>query len=379
MGVAKFQRVFACAESTFSTDPDSDGSDYTQGATYDAVFTPTQESIERNVQRSGLGLRIPNTLGGKGGTLTFKLDVPGLTTAAASTVEAVMNTFLSLCLRKCGLAEGLGTGTTVTGSGSTTTSIDCTNAAGISETSLVMISGEVRVVTGVSSNTITVSPALSAIPSAATVVYSSASYVPSDADPGTAAFVVKGEDDEYTLLGCKGTVKLGAADARARPQFEFSFNVDNWSRTSKASLPAETSLVKPTPLTLRSSPFWWGATKYPISNVAFDPGFVVSPKPSTQGTQGRAGWVVTDENSVLSVKPYMATAWSTDFEALTERVATMQVGASAAGAFAVVFPKGQIVAQPNRAAVEGLNAHDITIRANDPQDADQEHFTMGFF
>lgn len=378
-----FKEAWVCLESTFSTDPDTDGSDYVRLPAEEIVCAVTQEAIPRPLMRSAMGKRVASVIGGKGGTLTFKTPLVGAATAGAASVAAVAPTWLSPALKACGFTESAGTGTAVTGSGSTTTVIDVTSAAGISAGSVVMIGGEVREVTAANTaatpDNITVFPALSAIPSAATVVYAAVNYMLLDgADSGsTVAFAVKGQGSQETLLGCKGTVKIDGVDARGRPMLSWSFQIDSWADTSnKSSLPTTLGL-KVNPLAM-GSPFWLASTKTPIANFMFDPGFTVSPKPSTQGTQGRAGWLVTGETSRMTVRPYFdQTAQRTAFAAATQKTATMQFGAAHTETFAIVADQTQLAELPGDVDVNGMRAHDLVLDCLESSIADKPHFVIG--
>lgn len=378
-----FNEAFVCLESTFSTDPDTDGSSYVRIPAEEIALAVTQEAIPRPLMRDAMGKRVASVIGGKGGTLTFKTPLVGAATAGASGVAAVPPTWLSPLMKACGFTESNGTGTAVTGSGSTTTVIDVTDASGIVAASLVMIGGEVREVTavdtGATPDTITVFPALSAAPSAATVVYAAANYIlDSGADSGsTVAFAVKAQGSEETLLGCKGTVQIEGVDARGRPMLSWSFQIDSWADTSnKSSLPTALGL-KVNPLAM-GAPFWLASTKTPIANFGFDPGFTVSPKPSTQGAQGRAGWLVTGEASRMTVRPYFnQTSLRSTFAAATKQTATMQFGSAHTETFAVVADQTQIAELPNNVDVNGLRAHDLVLDCLESSIASAPHFVIG--
>lgn len=73
-----------------------------------------------------------------------------------------------------------GTGTTVDGGSSTSTLIDVVDATGLAVGGAVIISGQIRRITALTPNTITISPALSAPPVNATTVSAGISYAPDD-------------------------------------------------------------------------------------------------------------------------------------------------------------------------------------------------------
>lgn len=393
--LTKLGALWVKAESTFSTDPDTDGSSYLMVPAEGISVTLAKPPIEREVMRSGLGQSISSTPGQKGGTVSFIVPLHGLATAAASAVAAVLDPWLQALLEACGLLVISGTGTAVTGSGSTTTVIDVTSAAGITAGTLVMIGGEVRLVTavdtGATPDNITVTPALSAIPTAATVVYSSASAVIDNAgtyEPTTAAFAWQHDGDEVTLLGCAGTVKIEPYDAGARPMLSFEFQVNTWANTTnKVSLPSSVTFRSPL-LAKRSSgdttgsALFWGSTATPLasSKTGFDPALTLSPKPAVEGIEGRIGWVVTAEAAMFDVTPYSAqSTYYTDYEAATNRTAVLQLGNAGGAAFGVASQQTQIMDLPAEADVGGIRGSSLKLRARTPSTSGLPGFTLGWF
>lgn len=115
---------------------------------------------------------------------TLSLNLSTFTTRAGSAVAAVQGP-LGMMLKIVMGGESLNTGTTVTGSSSTASTIDCTSAAGISVGSAIGLINpttglmEVREVaskSGGGSNTVNVKLAFSFIPAASDAVYASATY-----------------------------------------------------------------------------------------------------------------------------------------------------------------------------------------------------------
>ena len=381
--LTKLKELWVDEESAFGVDPSTDGSGYLKVPMEDGSWTPSQATVERPVQRDALGISITSQAGQKGGTLAFKVPLIGCATPGVASTEAAIDPWLAYLLAACGLVESDGTGTTTTGTGSTTTVLDVTSSAGFAIGHLVMVAGEVRIVTAVGSGVMTVAPALSAAPGNAVVVHGSSSWLvdinPSDYVVPSVAFVFKANGDEETVLGCSGTVTLDQYDAGTRPMLSFSFQVDSFAdTTNKTSLPP--TFTKRTDLLAMGSPLWWGATKTPVARVGFDPGMVISPRPATQGPQGRIAWALTDENARLTCTPYSAqSTYRADFATPTTRNVVAQVGAVAGGAFAVGMQNGQILDFPAEADVGGVRANDLVIRARAPTVADMPGFVIGFF
>lgn len=382
MAVSIVKSLCVGTESTFSTVPGGTYSSFARVPGEEITWAPDQEYIARALSTSSLGHKIGGIAGGKGGTLTFKVGIPGLSTAAASTVTAVPHPWLSRCLKASGLAETLAVGSVVTGSGSAIDEIDVTSAVGFTVGQLVLISGEVRTVTAVNTvatpDNITITPALSGIPAAATVVYGCASYTYGDASPGTASFVCKGDGYTYTMTGCKGTVKLAEVSARGRPMLEFSFQIDAWTATEPTgtlpSLPTATNVLA------LSAPLYLDTTATVVSGFSFDPAMTVTPMLSTAGAQGRAGFVVTDGVPVATAKPYFDSALRTAFDAETTyrlQTAFSTGGASAVhtGTFGVSIPAAQISAYPGERDISGVVGHELAFACVSSSDG---VFTLNF-
>lgn len=358
-------------ESTFATPASSAYSDYVNVPAESIEYTPGQEYIERDVQTLVLGQKVSGLVGRKNGTLKFKTGIPGCSTAGASTVEAVAHPWLKECLEACGLTGNASTGTVITGSGSTTTVLDVTSAADISVGDLVMVSGEVRLVTAVNTaatpDNITVTPALSGIPAAAVVVYTGVTFKTSDGDPGTATFVVKGDNVLHRLKGCKGTAKFEDVEAGKRPMIAFEFQVDSWDTTEPSGTFPSRSLANHIK-TATGGAVLWGSTSTVSAGFSFDQGRTLQEKASVAGTEGRSGWIVADEKPVAGIKPYRSTSYETDFAAMTERSLLLQIGTTAQATFAFFAQKAQITGgQAPIADIGGVVGHDLTLQINDAQ------------
>lgn len=382
MGKTILKSIAINPESTFSTAASSAYSAYVRVPAEAIEWTPREEYIKREVQTLSLGHKVSGLVGAKGGEVKFRVGIPGLSTTAASTVAAVPHPWLDELLEACAYASTNDTGTVVSGSGSSTTVVDVSDATGISVGSMVMIGGEARYVTAkdtaATPDNITVTPALTGAPANATVVYASSWCVTSDADPGTITIIAKGDGYLYRFLGCKGDVKVVETDGQKRPMFEFTFQVDTFDTTEPSgtfpSLPTVDDVR-----TLTSSPFYWGSTKTASMGWTFDSARTLAPRISTEGTQGRSGFDVTDEAPVASFKPYRASAFATDYEAETERSALFQGGATAGRAFAIYAHKAQISEFPAEADISGVVGHDVKLEIHEPQSSTLNHYVIAFF
>jgi hypothetical protein len=376
--LSRIKSLAAMLETTFSTSPISTfgTSGVFRVPGEEMSIAVDQEFIARAAQNDTLSLQ-SGVIGGKGGKITFKTPLVGLSTAAASDVAAAPYPWQTKLMQAAGLTEVLGSGGTTAASSHTTTSIVLASGDG-ANFQAGMLCGiyngavlEVRYITAISTDTLTVTPALSAAPAGAggAVVYGAAHYIPADqadSDPGTITFVAKMDGYEYTCTGCKSPAPKLSATRGGRPMLEWAFEVDSWTLTTTSgtlpALPASVDLVA------LSAPFHWGtgATSTPTPEFSFDPGATLSPKLSTEGTNGRSGFVVTDYKPVLAAKPYLASAFRTDFAAKTARTAMWQCGTTHAGAFVFAAENAQINKFPGETDVGGNVGHALAMQCNAP-------------
>jgi hypothetical protein len=364
VGVSILKSLSVGTETTFSIVPGSSYSSYDRVPAEQIAWTPAQEPIVVETAQTRLANKARSIVGAKGGTVSFRVPLVGLATPAAASTEAVAPAWLSKLIRGCAHSVGLSTGTTAS-TGWTTTSGAVASASGLTIGSLVLINGEVRQITNIVTSTLTVAPALTSAPGNGDVVYGGAYFFAQDAAPGTVSIACEGDGYEYTFTGCKGTLQVVDGNAGQRPMLAFEFQVDAFTRTKPSGdLPA---LPTATNLQARSSPFWWGATKRGVTAVNFNPGLTLAAQATTEGAQGRSGWVATDGDPQITATAYRDAnaddAAQTDYEARTERVALWQVGTAPGAAFALVVNAGQISAYPAEGDLNGQVSLPLTISA----------------
>jgi hypothetical protein len=370
--------LFCNPESTFGTAASTQYTDYIAVPAEGIELSLANRFVDRPVQTTTLGLHTTGLVGPKGGTVKFRTGIPGNSTAGASGVPAAAQAWLDELLLACAHAKQADTGGVVTGSSSTTTSIVMTDSTGITVGSAVMINGEVRFVTANATNTLTVTPALSAAPAADDVVYAGVRYVTSDTDPGTITLVLKGDGYLYRLLGAKGKVALVDTDAGKRPMLEWEFNIDDHD-TSEPSGNVPSRTLSNHIASVIGSDVYWGSTQTVVAGLSFDAGRDLAAKQSTQGTNGRAGWIVRDEKPVAGFKPYFASAYKTDFEATTTRSFLAQIGSAAQNCIALYAHKAQITDGWQPVDVEGNVGHDVKLKVVDPENTSLKPYVWVVF
>lgn len=371
------------AESTFGVFP-TDRSGYAVIPAEEIAFAPTQEHLARPVQSASFGHKQTGITGPKGGTLTFKVGLHGLSTAADSGAAATEHAWVRDLLEACGLTRSAGTGDEISGTASTTTTVNVTNGANFAVGQFVVVAGEVRLVTAINANALTVTPALSAAPTTAGVdVHASAAYWLTGSDPSkSVSFIVAGDDHDYIASGCNGVVSLDTVAAGARPMLTLTFNVDTWSRDTSSLTGTLPALAMPNGIVAKASPFWWGSAKRAVREVGFATGQAIVAKASTAGNDGRSGWAYSDAEPVLTASAYRSgdtsDALQTDFETPTTRGFVLQLGSSPGRLFAVAAEVAQITSYPAEADAEGLVSLPLTASVKSPSTSGLPVFSLGF-
>lgn len=367
-------------ESTFGAH-DTDQSNYARIPAEEIAFTPEQEHLARPVQSQTLGHHQTGIVGRKGGTLTFRIGLHGLQSAA--TGAASEYAWMKPLLEACGYTRSAGTGTTVDGSSATTTSVPVVSAAGLAVGQLVVIGGEARLVTDIIANTLTVAPALSSAPGDSDPVHAAASYWLTGSEPSeSVSFIAKMDGHSYIAAGCNGVVAIDSVSAGQRPMLTFTFNVDRWTRSVSGLTSTYPALSMPNGIVARASPFWWGATRRAVREVGFNPGQTIVEKASTEGDQGRAGWAYSNAEPALSAVAHRSTdandALQTDYETPTTRTLLMQLGSAPGRMAAIAAEVAQLTSYPAEGDAEGLVTLPVEAAVKSPSTSGLPPFALGF-
>lgn len=389
MALSSIKNALCIAEeSTWSTAPTAFSS-YVAIPIIDPTFTPARDHLPIEIQSATFGTKYPGTAGGKGGTLSFRTPVPALTTAASSGQAAVVASWFSWLMKACGCTETLGTGTAIDGALSSTTALDVTAATGIAVGSIVRVGGACRLVTavdtGATPDDVTVTPALASAPSAATPVYSGASYVATGVNPSASfSLVAKLDGVHYVMSGVNGVVTLPATNAREVVYLEWTLSVNTWTQDVSTFTGTFPALTAPTPIKALGSPVLWGATSTSraVASIQFDPRRTIQPLATTSDADGRAAWVYTDEAAQAQLVAYRSTdatdALQTDFAADTTRTLLVQLGGTGAAGnnFVVAAEVAQITAYPAEGDLNGIRSLPITIDAKAPSTASMPVYAL---
>lgn len=373
----RIRALYIAAESTYGTDPDSDGSDYVPVWT-DGQISPLASGRALLDGQYSTGRNAPTSqvVGPDGGTIEFTTPLLGLSAAAGDSASPPAADWLDLLLNSClgtGTArdgEGLGSG-----SGSGTLALDTSalasqDLAPVYESGLNSSRTQWRRVTG-ASTPYDVAPNWTATPSTAGVCYGVRRWSgPVSAGGASFAMVLVEGSTEWTLLGCRVTRLRITIPAGGKVTASWSVAFDSRAVTTKASL-ALVGGWTGSPLKGVLSPLMWGSTAYEVAQAELDMGVVVQPRMSTAGTNGRSEMDVIAVDPVLTISPLFATSWDTDFSAGTTRSTLLQIGAGSLSGgvlntLGLWFEAGQIIAPATVVDDSGRQRTSVQIRCVDP-------------
>jgi hypothetical protein len=349
--------LFQQQEASFGIDPAATGSTMKHvKALPDMTFQPSIEVIERMGLVGDLVTQ-DHVMGPQGGKLAFKLELKASGTPAASAVAAIASEASDLMEAAWGtVLRGTGALTTA---GSTTTSIAlASGGAGFAKGMAVEILGEVRIVTNVVANTLTLHKALAlGAPGTGVVVNASSRFTRANSGHKSVTFTAKRDTGlEYTFTGCKVKAKIDGIDAKGTAVLVFEVDVGAYSRTTKASLPASelsgvTAVKAPV---IKGSPLDWNGTSLMAAGLEFDPGFTLAFVETVGDLQNKAGIQATAADPRGSIKAYYLAQNMLDVEGAAPLALAMSSGTKANG-WALWVPRAQLLSPQfqNRNGVVG--------------------------
>lgn len=157
--------------------------------------------------------------------------------------------------------------TTVSGGSSTTTSVDVTSEAGISVNDLVLINGEVRLVSAVTAGNITVAPALSSAPANTNAVLRGERFLPYDDGHPSHTILHFRDTQLLAMMGCVFTASLEASFAQ-NTKLSLSFEGSDWSLTDDVNLDGIQTAKKTIPYVVGET--FFGSTELCTNSFNFD-------------------------------------------------------------------------------------------------------------
>lgn len=324
---------YVAPESTFGTDPDSDGSDYlacqVEGKPLvqsDLVVAPAGYATGRNREQVYL-------VGQDGAQVTTQHPLVSLSAVAsdgqapptADWLDAIVSAALGAGTSKSG--EGLAVGGTTTSVVMDTDAFDVDELVCVNHTS----GSEWRPITvDVGGGTYTVSPALATAPSASRDALGYRYWTDTDTQGATVTAYSQIGGTGYRMSGGRPSLKISMTAGAEKIMVECGWRFDSKTRETKASLPAVSSFSN-TPLKGLLSPVYWGSTNVGSKMVELDFGASPTDIPATSGTNGRQSIDNLTKFPTITIEPPFSTDLEDDFRAGTERSLIIQFGSGILG------------------------------------------------
>lgn len=376
----KLSSLFGALEGSFGVDPDADGSDYKFLPTLaDMTFTPMADVIEREAQVHDFA-RQPHVIGGKKGTLSFKVYMVGSGTPAGDAVAAIAGVPDILLQALLGSVTR-GTGDLIE-AGSTTTVINVGDGTRYTKGMMVRVGQasryETRFIASIATNALTLNRALTSAGQTGTTIFASNLYKRANSGHVSLSFCAKRDGIEYTFTGCKLSVgKITGIGARGLAVLELQADVADWTVTTKASLPTSvpTGITAVAPPAIKGAKFAVAGTEEHIYALEFDLGSEFMFQESTAGA-GLAGgdgsiqgFTMTDSKPAGMFKSYFASAHLTDFLAGTELALDFACGGpmetnNIANGWGIYVPRAQYM-NPQFEEQAGVVGQSLPFMVND--------------
>lgn len=206
-------------------------------ASEDVSIDPQTDYHERNILATTLD-PATSLAGVERASGSIEVHLPGLVTPSADGSAAGFDRYSAL-MAIFG-SRTAATGEAVSGSSSTTTQIDVTDASLFAVNDEIMISGQIRYVTAVDTvstpDNITVHRALSAAPADATVIYRPEKWTPYDSGHQPMTLLKLEDDALYEMTGAQFNLKYGAT-YNAISYLMLEWQGSGWTLTSGETLP----------------------------------------------------------------------------------------------------------------------------------------------
>lgn len=330
------------AESTYSTDPDADGSDYLPLHSFDVGYPNDGLELEDGEFKTGRNEASEEIPNGDGGTIDVGWYAQGFTTSAGDAASVPTADGVDLMLN-----NALGTPITYIGEGVSTGS-----TTGNVVLDAVLANSEARIPIGlyVAASTRTRFRAVASVAGAPTYTIDTAGpvweaapltgdntwgarvwYQRDELATAGATLSAVGEIDSniHTMTGVRHRSLSLEAPARKSARFKSTLFADDWAENqgaTKSSLTQNTTW--PYPAIGQLAGVWWGDTLIQTSKTMIDFGISSAPMLSTYGTNGRSDDQIISIDPVITVDIIHAAsqAFHADRRAGTIRPVLVQIG-----------------------------------------------------
>lgn len=376
MASTKKKSLYLAAESTYGTDPSTNGSGYTPiPAMPVGEIVDELEQLATNYSTGRLHDTAP-VVGPDGASLSFTVPLIGLSAEAGDGASPPADDWLDIILTHIfGAQTKLDGEGVATGSTSTNLVLD-TDEYGVGDLLPYNlgtgVTQWVRVTADAADGSYTVAPAMSPLAVDAGVIYGSTRYRFTDGGGATlSAVLVDDTVGTYRLGGGRvtGFVISGGAGQMYSAEVTMRFDAAAEDASAKTSLPAALTAPVVTPLKAMLSPVRFNGTAYPSASTRLDFGIEATRVQATSGTNGRSGDVVIRLSPMLTIVPLRTDAIRELRRLVTQGPVDIHFGAgvrsggalnSMAATFGNAFVE-QVSAQDDA----GLARQSVTIKAID--------------
>jgi hypothetical protein len=290
------------------------GSGYASLRAYDIAMTLEQNMLENKPQKSAYSRGPDSSIpAGKGGTLSFKLQMRGSSVGEPQ--------YLAIG-KHCGLEvdDNTATSTSVGAGGTTGKVVELNSASGFEVGNAVLFTTsagyEIRFIEGIATNDITLNCPFNTDPTTGNPVAGIYTLTPptdrGEPDKYFTFEVYRGSGSgnamKYTLTGCAGMCKIETSGVSTNPMLSFEFQVDSWTVEASAGL-AQADDQEEDAIPMIGAPFYVDDDQYKIQDFAFDTGANLQPYTATEGANGRCGWLFSSFAPTIEITPYADVDW----------------------------------------------------------------------
>jgi len=330
------RQIHFMAESTFATDPDSDGSSYlycpAEGITYEE-----QTEIIETAYSTGRNFPTEGEVGAQGHTVSFSVPLIGLSTAAGNGVNAstVTADWLDTLLLSIFGSQSTTEGESVTGSTTSSLTTADSNWATVQNLVPVHIASipataertQWSQIQSSATGTTNLAPTLQASPGNGAVAYGAKQYRVDDDGGSTLALVLTDDALVYTFLGGRVTSFRITLEHKRRAMAQVTIQFDRRSLdASKTQLPSA-ALMTTTPVKAFRSPVFFGNDRYATRMVEIDFGLSAAEVQDTESTNGRGGYELVSIAPTVTIEPLRSNTYDALKQGLTRNPLLVQMGA----------------------------------------------------
>jgi hypothetical protein len=326
-------------ESTFGTDPDTDGSDYL-AVPVDGVPTFPTGGAASLEQELGINRnRITSDVAGPdGGEFSFSVSMIGLAAAAGNGSSPGADDWLDYLLNSFLGTKATFAGDDVTAATSSDVSItdDTLSAEDVFLTVATgATAGQWRHTTS-SSSAYAINRNWDTTPTAgppADIVYGAKIYGNAEADGSSLAAAWQIDDKIYEYLGCRVTAFSIQGEAGGKITANVTMRFDRVaSRDAAAESPARKGSLPtidgfdPAPTVAQLSSVAWNGSAVAVKSFGIEFNIDAQDNMSTAGTNGRSDIEVLSVNPTITINPAFDQTFETNFDAKTQGTIEIQMG-----------------------------------------------------